>query len=217
MSKRKLVIFPFNGNGIEALDCLTVDDFEFVGFVDDDHSKKSSQFKIFSREVFKELEDLYVLAVPGSPQSFQSRKEIISSLPFKDPKRFVTIIHPTASVGKNVQIGRNCLIMAGVVITSNACIGDHICVLPNSIIHHDVIIEDYTLIGSKVVIAGGTRVGENCYIGSGSNLMNGISVGDCSLIGMGSNVLRSVVENSKMAGNPAKNLNIEKKTDFLKI
>lgn len=214
MSRRKLVIFPFNGNGIEALDCLKATVFDFAGFVDDDPLKKSSQYKIFSREVFHELEDLYVLAVPGSPESFLMRKDIITSLPVKDPERFVSVIHPAVSLGKNVQVGRNCLIMAGVVITSNACIGDHVCILPNTIVHHDVVIGDYTLIGSKVVIAGGTTVGKNCYIGSGSNLMNGISIGDGSLIGMGSNVLRSTKEKSKMAGNPAKNLNILNKKEY---
>ncbi|PKV75514.1 NeuD/PglB/VioB family sugar acetyltransferase [Pontibacter ramchanderi] len=206
MPKKKLIIFPFNGNGIEALDCINFDDYELVGFVDDDQQKRADLYEIFTRDILQRYKELFVLAVPGSATSFQRRKEIIASLEL-DRSRYITAIHPKAAVGRNVKIGANCLVMAGAVITSNACIKDHVCILPNSVIHHDVVVEEYTLIGSNVVVAGGTLIGKNCYIGSGSNVMNGISIGDGALIGLGSNVLKSVTGNAKMAGNPARDLN----------
>ena len=206
MSKKKLVIFPFNGNGMEAVDCLGDSEFELLGFIDDDDSKRSNEYTIFSREILSEQKELYVLAVPGSPTSFTKRKSIIDNLKI-DEKRFVSIIHPAASIGKNVKMGYNCLVMAGVVITSNAIIKDHVCILPNSVIHHDTTINEYTLIGSNVVIAGGTTIGRNCYIGSGANIMNGITIGDFSLVGLGSNVIKSVGDNSKLVGNPARDIN----------
>jgi len=207
MSKKKLLIFPFNGNGIEALDCINFDDFELVGFVDDDLQKKSDQFDIYSREILLKYQEFFLLAVPGSAESFRKRKEIITSLGIKDIARYITAIHPNASIGRNVKIGVNCLIMAGVVITSNARINNHVCVLPNTVIHHDSVVNDYTLIGSNVVVAGGTTIGESCYIGSGTNIINGISIGDLSLIGLGSNILKNVTGNAKMVGNPARDLN----------
>ena len=210
MAKKKLLIFPFNGNGIEALDCISFDDFELIGFVDDDLQKKSDQYDIYTRDILKKYEEFYLLAVPGSAESFRKRKEIINSLGIKNVGRYITAIHPNASIGRNVEIGANCLIMAGVVITSNARIGDHVCILPNSIVHHDSVIGEYTLIGSKVVVAGGTFLGENCYVGSGSNIMNGLYIGNGSLIGMGSNVLSNVENNTVVAGNPARNLNIKR-------
>lgn len=206
MHRKKLVIFPFNGNGTEALDCINFDEFEFIGFVDDDVHKESKQYDIYNREILHQHRELHVLAVPGSPISFRKRKEIISSLGI-ERSRYITAIHPKASVGSGVQIGFNCLIMAGVVITSNAQIRNHVCILPNSVIHHDVLVEDYALIGSNVVVAGGTTIGKSCYIGSGTNIINGISIGDESLIGLGSNVLKSVGGKAKMAGNPARDLN----------
>ena len=205
MSKKKLVIFPFNGNGIEALDCIDLEEYEFIGFIDDTPHKKSTYYPLFSRDILQKYEELYVLAVPGSPSTFRSRREVILSL---NVDRFASIKHPNSSIGRNVTIGHNCLIMAGVVLTSNARIGSHVCILPNSVLHHDVTIGDYTLIGSNVAIAGGTTVGESCYVGSGSNIMNGISIGNNVLIGLGSNIIKSVVEGSKMVGNPAKNLNL---------
>ncbi|WP_162052633.1 acetyltransferase [Pontibacter pamirensis] len=206
MPKKKLLVFPFNGNGIEALDCISFDAYELVGFVDDDPLKKSDQYDIYTREILQKHKEIYVLAVPGSPTSFRRREEIISSLGINS-SRFITAIHPHACIGRNVQIGTNCLIMAGAVLTSNARIGNHVCVLPNSVIHHDAVVGDYTLIGSNVAVAGGTIIGSSCYIGSGTNIINGISIGDASLIGLGSNILKNVTGDSKMVGNPARNLN----------
>jgi sugar O-acyltransferase (sialic acid O-acetyltransferase NeuD family) len=205
MPKKKLLIFPFNGNGIEALDCVN-DEFDFLGFIDDDREKRSDDYKIYTREILNEYSDTYLLAVPGSPTSFLKRESLIGGLGIEE-KRFVTIVHYTASIGKNVKLGFNCLIMPGVVITSNAVIGDHVCVLPNSVIHHDAVVNDHTLIGSNVVIAGGTIIGRNCYIGSGTTIINGITVGEHSLIGMGSNIIKTVAAHSKMVGNPARDLN----------
>jgi sugar O-acyltransferase (sialic acid O-acetyltransferase NeuD family) len=206
MPLKKLVIFPFNGNGIEALDCISYEKYDFIGFIDDNAQKTSGQYPVFSRKLLEEYEELYILAVPGSAESFRKRKEVINSLEIP-PQRFITVIHPTASVGKNVKIGYNCLIMAGVVLTSNVVIKNHVCILPNTVIHHDTQINDHTIIGSNVVVAGQTTVGMNCYIGSGSNIINDIHIGDASLIGFGSNIIKSVSHNSKMVGNPARDLN----------
>ncbi|QMU27459.1 NeuD/PglB/VioB family sugar acetyltransferase [Adhaeribacter radiodurans] len=205
MPKKKLVIFPYNGNGLESLDCISFDDYDLVGFIDDDPQKKSEQYYIYSREILQQYQELFILAVPGSPATFHRRKEIISTLNV-DKSRYITAIHPRATIGKNVKIGDNCLIMAGVVLTSNARINNHVCILPNTVIHHDAVIDDYTIIGSNVVIAGGTIIGNSCYIGSGTNIINNISIGDASLIGLGSNIIKNVTTEAKMVGNPARNL-----------
>lgn len=204
--KKKLIIFPFNGNALEAYDCLG-DNFELVCFVDDEASKYGvyDGVPITSRKAIEEHPDALILAVPGSPTSYKRRKEFIDSLNIAQ-ERFATVIHPNASVSKLATIGRNTLIMAGVVITSNAKIGDHVCVLPNSVVHHDSRVENYSLVGSSVVIAGGTIVGQNCYIGSRSSLINGITVGEFALVGMGSNVVSSIESHSVIVGNPAKPL-----------
>lgn len=207
MAKIKLLVFPFNGNGLEALDCLS-DQFEFVGFVDDTPEKQGlNRFghQVYSRSIFDKLPDAKVLAVPGSPTSYKVRNDIISNLNLP-VDRYTTIIHPKASVSALANIGYNSLIMSGVVITSNATIGNNVCVLPNTVIHHDCVIGNFTLVGSNVSIAGNTVVGNNCYIGSGTKIINNVSIGDYTLIGLGSNVIKSIESNSKVVGNPAKSI-----------
>lgn len=202
---QQLLIFPYNGNGLEALDCIK-DQYEFIGFVDDTPEKQGLNdfgFHVFSRTAFREFPNAKVLAVPGSPGSFKIRSNIINELQIPE-SRYATVIHPNANISPFTKIGYNTLIMAGVVITSNAVIGKHVILLPNTVIHHDTEIGHFTLVGSNVVIAGNTKIGENCYIGSGCNIINGISIGRGSLIGLGSNVISSLPENVKAVGNPSK-------------
>ena len=200
-----LLIFPFNGNGLEAIDCLG-GTFRLLGFVDDTPDKQDDSgcgAAVFPRSALSQWPAAQVLAVPGSPVSFRSRRAVIESLGIA-PGRFARVIHPTARVSPLATLGHNVLIMAGVVVTSNAVIGDHVCVLPNTVIHHDVRIGAWSLIGSNVTVAGNTHVGENCYIGSGCSVMNGLEIGDGTLVGLGSNVIRNTAVGSRVAGNPAR-------------
>lgn len=202
-----LLIFPCNGNGVEALDCLAAT-HRCVGFVDDTFEKRAlgaHGHPVFGRSALTERSEALVLAVPGSSASYASRRRVIESLGLR-AERFARVVHPTARVSPLATVGRNVLVMAGVVITSNAVIGDHVLIMPNTVIHHDVTVGAWTLVGSNVTIAGGTAVGENCYIGSGSSIMNGLSLGDAVLVGLGSTVIRSVPAGRRVAGNPAREL-----------
>jgi sugar O-acyltransferase (sialic acid O-acetyltransferase NeuD family) len=203
----KLLIFPFNGNGLEAVDCIA-EQYDLIGFIDDTPEKQGKTrygFEVFGRIVLEKYKEAKVLAVSGSPHTYKNRSNIIAGLNLPLEK-FATVIHPKASVSSIAQIGKNVLLMAGAVVTSNAIIGNHVCVLPNSVIHHDTTIGDYTLIGSNVMIAGNVVVGENCYISSGSNIINGIEIGELTLVGLGSNVIRNISAHAVVAGNPAKNI-----------
>lgn len=202
--QKPLLIFPCNGNGVEALDCLG-DAYRCVGFVDDARELRGSRrfgYAVRTRDALSEEPDAAVLAVPGSPTSYRSRRSVIEGLAV-DEKRFARVVHPAASVSPLAEVGHNVLIMAGVVVTSDAVIGSHVCILPNTVIHHGVVVGDWSLVGSNVSVAGDVVVGENCYVGSGSRIMNGVRIGDGALVGLGSNVIRDVAPGTTVAGNPA--------------
>lgn len=204
-TSQPLLIFPCNGNAIEALDCLG-EAYRFVGFVDDTLEKQRDGMfghSVFSRTALDEQSSCRILAVPGSPTSFMSRKQVIESLGIST-HRYAQVIHPTAQISSNATIGYNVLAMAGVVLTSNAVIGNHVCLLPQAVVHHDSKVGDWSLIGTNVAIAGGVHVGENCFIGSGSNISNGVRIGEKTLIGLGSTVIRDIPANAVAAGNPAR-------------
>jgi sugar O-acyltransferase (sialic acid O-acetyltransferase NeuD family) len=204
---KPLLIFPCNGNGLEALDCLG-SSYECIGFIDDTPEKRGANLyghPVFSRAALGEFPDAEVLAVPGGPSSFRSRANVIDGLGI-DAARWATVIHPHARVSPLARVGRNVLIMAGVVVTSNAVIGDHVCILPNTVVHHDVVIGAWSLVGSNVTMAGSAVIGANCYIGSGSSVKNGLRIGDGALVGLATTVIRDVAAGVTVAGSPARTI-----------
>jgi sugar O-acyltransferase (sialic acid O-acetyltransferase NeuD family) len=205
---RPLLIFPYNGNGIEAVDCLDRT-YRLVDFVDDTPEKQGTgvggHYPVLSMAAFVEFPDSVVLAVPGSPATYRSHRAIIESLEVSED-RFACVIHPAARVSPMSVLGWNIILMAGVVVTSDAIIGRYICVLPNTVIHHDSVIGEWSLVGSNVTIAGDVRVGKNCYIGSGCSIMNGVRVGDGAFLGLGSTIIRDVPAGGKIVGNPGRQI-----------
>jgi sugar O-acyltransferase (sialic acid O-acetyltransferase NeuD family) len=205
MTSRPLLIFPCNGNGHEALDCLG-SEYRAIGFIDDSPEKLGSLcfgLTVFAREALERFPEALVLAVPGSPSSFRDRKHVVESLGLPN-SRLARVVHPLARISPLATIGVNVLVMAGVVITSNAVIGDHVCLLPNTVVHHDAAVGAWSLIGSNVTIAGQAIIGRNCYLGSGTSVMNGVKINDEVLVGLGSNVIRDVPASATVAGNPAR-------------
>lgn len=206
-ARPSLLIFPCNGNALEALDCLG-ESWRFLGFIDDTEAKQASGaygHRVMSRAALTEHADASVLAVPGGPASFRARRAVIDGLGIPR-ERFARVIHPTARISPLATLGVNVLIMAGVVITSNAVIGNHVCLLPNTVVHHDAVIGDCSLVGSNVSITGSVEVGENCYIGTGSSIKHGLKIGDGAQVGIGSNVIRDVSAQTCVVGNPAHRL-----------
>jgi len=201
----ELLIFPCNGNGIEALDCLGTA-FRLLGFIDDTPEKQQTRpfgHPVHTRSALQRWPQARVLALPGSPDSYRQRRSVIEGLGI-DASRWARVVHPAARISPLASIGRNVLLMAGVVVTSNAVIGDHVCVLPNTVVHHDARIGDWSLVGSNVTVAGHVRIGDNCYIGSGTSIKNGLHIGDGTLVGLGSTVIRNAPAGSRIAGNPAR-------------
>jgi sugar O-acyltransferase (sialic acid O-acetyltransferase NeuD family) len=203
---RDVLLFPCNGNAVEALDCLG-DDFRAIGFIDDDPGKVGAEvlgLPVRDRAAITDHPAAGIIAVPGSPTSFSRRAALISSL--EVPRdRFATIVHPSAVVSRHARLGVNVLIMAGTVVTATAVIGDHVVILPNSVIHHDSRIGAYSVLGSGVLIAGFVQIGANCYVASGSRIRDHVTIAPGTLIGLGSTVLRSIHEPGGVwAGDPAR-------------
>jgi len=210
----RLIIFPFGGNARESL--LTILDinkknkkWDVLGFIDDDSSswgKECCGVKVLGgQEVIKEFQDVKILAVPGNPNDYLKRQEIIDRLEI-DNNHFATIIHPSVTVSPDTILGYNTIIMSNVVVSCGVNIGNHCVVLPNSVIAHDCIVGDYCCIGSNVTISGNVALGSNCYVGSGASMRDNIKIGENTLIGLGSNVISNFASGVVVAGNPAKRM-----------
>ncbi|MES2800554.1 MAG: UDP-3-O-(3-hydroxymyristoyl)glucosamine N-acyltransferase [Bacteroidota bacterium] len=73
-------------------------------------------------------------------------------------------------------------------------------------IAHNVEIGENSLVIANSMIAGSVRIGKNCWIAPSASIKNGLTIGDNVVVGLASLVLKSVEENTTVAGVPAKTL-----------
>jgi len=117
---------------------------------------------------------------------------------------FLTVIHPNAVVGKNVRIGKGCILQAGVVVNSDSVIGDFCLLKTNSSLGHEGVLQKFSSIFSGVITGGNLSLGAFSEISLGSHIIENISIGKHSLICAGSLVLKNISNNKIVNGIPAK-------------
>jgi sugar O-acyltransferase (sialic acid O-acetyltransferase NeuD family) len=211
---RKVVILGTGGNAVDILD--TVRDLneapgraalECLGFLDDDPARAGTTLHgvpvLGPLSLARTLPEAWFVNGIGSPGNFWKKEAIIASAGVRH-ERFLTLVHPAASVSRMARLGPGTVVFQNATVTSNVIIGNHVVILPNSVISHDDRIGDYTCVAGGVCISGGVTVGKTCYLGTRSCLNGNIKVGDYCLVGMGSVVLRDVPENSVVVGQPAR-------------
>jgi sugar O-acyltransferase (sialic acid O-acetyltransferase NeuD family) len=120
--------------------------------------------------------------------------------------RMISLIHPSAIVGEGVTLGKGICIGPGVVIAPFVKVNDYVVINRSVSIGHHTIVENFVTINPAVSIAGVCTIGENAYIGIGAIIVDQIQIGANSIVGAGSLVLKSVTNNTKVIGSPAKEL-----------
>jgi sugar O-acyltransferase (sialic acid O-acetyltransferase NeuD family) len=116
---------------------------------------------------------------------------------------FVTAIHPSAVIGKNVTINKGTVVMANVVINSNSNIGRYCIINTRSSVDHDCMINDFATIAPGATLAGNVQVGEHSVISLGANVIHNIKIGEHTVIGAGATVLRNIAPFTVAYGTPA--------------
>lgn len=114
-----------------------------------------------------------------------------------------TLIHPSATMGADVQIEAGSVISSHVSITTNVRIGRHVHVNLNSTVGHDTVIKDFVTINPLVSVSGGVTLGERTLLGTHSCILQGIVIGEGSTVGAGAVVIRNVEAQVTVIGVPA--------------
>jgi sugar O-acyltransferase (sialic acid O-acetyltransferase NeuD family) len=114
------------------------------------------------------------------------------------------LVHPSAYISPDAEVGEGAVIGPGVFIGSLARIGKDFYAAKGAAIGHDAIIRNHTRVGVGAFIGGHTVIGENAFIGSGAMLKDRICIGDYSVVAIGSAVFCDVADYTTVMGNPAR-------------
>lgn len=179
--------------------------YSILGFIDKKkNNKKINGYKILGDDFFlkknKNICKNIVIAIADIKLRFKIFQKL-SELNF----RFPNIIDPSAFIDKNVSLNKGITICMNSVILNRTMI-DTLSIIGTSVnILHDVKIGKNCVIGGGSVIGANIECKNNVFIGVGSVFPSSkIIIGNNSFVSSGSVVLRSIKNNSKVIGNPAR-------------
>lgn len=120
--------------------------------------------------------------------------------------KLVTVVHPTATIGKDVEIGDGTVVLAGAVINSASRVGRCCIVNTRASLDHDGMMGDYSSLAPGCVTGGNCKLGDYAAIGIGSTVTHGVTVGEHTVVGAGSTVVKNLGAYFVAYGTPAKQI-----------
>ncbi len=214
---KDIAIFGVGGFGREVLalikDINKVEPtWNIVGFFDDGY-EKGEMFNGFPN--LGKVEDLNEWKTPlsltlaiGSPII---KKKVLDRItnPLID---YPTLIHPSVWIGDKefVEIGKGCILCAGVMVTTNALIKNFVILNLQCTVGHDTIINDYAAFMPAVNISGEVTIGEGVYVGTGAKIINQLEIGEYTIIGAGAVVAKTIPAHCTAVGVPAQPIKYHK-------
>jgi UDP-3-O-[3-hydroxymyristoyl] glucosamine N-acyltransferase len=150
---------------IKTLESATQNDVSFLnsGQYVDKFSNSKAGFCFIDEKNINKVPSTMIGLISKNP--YFSYAQIVSEFYQQKKPNFASknLIHPSAKIGKNVEIASN------VFVGENVEIGDNSIIGPNSSILDGVIIGSNCIINSNVVITC-TIIGDNCQIFSGAKI-----------------------------------------------
>lgn len=118
----------------------------------------------------------------------------------------VSVVHPSAIIGREAVVEDGAFVAAGVVVNSGARIGANAILNTGCTVDHDCRIGAHAHIGPSASLCGSVSVGEGALMGVGSCAIPGANIGDWAVVGAGAAVVRDVPADSVWAGVPARDI-----------
>jgi sugar O-acyltransferase (sialic acid O-acetyltransferase NeuD family) len=103
-----------------------------------------------------------------------------------------SFISPHSYVGRNVQIGDNCVIMEENNIQSGCKIGNNTVLWSGSHIGHNATIGNHVFMASHIIVAGYCKIEDYVFLGGGVIFAENVTVGNNTLIGAGCYLARDI-------------------------
>lgn len=128
--------------------------------------------------------------------------------------RFPTLIHSSAVVGLNAEIGVGTVVMPQVSIGPNCSIKEFCILNTSSSIDHDCELAAFSSIAPRVVTGGNVKIGRGTAVSIGATVKHGTVIGDDVVIGANSYVNKRVEDCVVAYGTPCKFVRNRKKGDF---
>ncbi len=117
-----------------------------------------------------------------------------------------SVVHPAATIAREVEIGDGTVVMAGCVINSGTRVGRNVIINTGATIDHDCELGDGVHVAPGSHLCGHVSVGAGTLIGAGTTIIPGVRVGSGAVVGAGSTVLTDLPDGARAGGSPCRPL-----------
>ncbi len=204
-----LVIWGASGHARVVADIVRLTgNFNIIGFLDSvNPGRKGTDFcgaPILGGQ--EQLEHLrsnnikHLILGVGDCQARLALAAVVDQFGFE----LATVMHPGATVARDVMVGPGTVIMAGSVVNPGSTIEENVIVNTSSSVDHDCLVENGAHIGPGAHIGGGVTIGRGTWVGIGAVIKNKIRIGRGAIIGAGAVVLKDIPDGVIAFGVPAK-------------
>jgi sugar O-acyltransferase (sialic acid O-acetyltransferase NeuD family) len=201
---KKLLIIGASGHGKVVADiAMKMNRWQHIAFLDDDETIKSSMgLEVIGKtdDGFQYIPNYDIFTAIGNNNN--TRETIHNRLKVAGAS-IPILIHPQATISKEVEIGTGTVIMAGVVINCCTTIGEGCIINTAATIDHDNTIENFVHISPGVHTGGTVRIGQGTWLGIGSIVVNNLNITNNCIIGAGAVVINDITEPGTYIGIPA--------------
>lgn len=121
----------------------------------------------------------------------------------------VTVVHPTAWIADNAEIGVGCQILAGAIVGAEAKLGQCCIVNTRASVDHEDVLEDAAEVAPGATLCGIVHMGVASWVCAGATVLPRITIGADSIVGAGAVVNRDVPAGVTIVGVPARILNLD--------
>ena len=195
----KLIIIGASGHGRVVADIAKKCGYDEIVFLDNNPNLTTcAGYPVLGTDAMvSQLEgDLFIAVGNG-----QIRKKLMER---EDGRSFPVLIHPTAVIADDVEIGCGSVVMAGVVINPGVKIGKGAIINTCSSVDHDCKVANFAHVSVGAHGAGTVTIGENTWIGAGATVSNNVNICGGCMIGAGAVVIKDINESGTYVGVPAR-------------
>lgn len=204
----KVFLYGASGHARVVIDIIEKSaDCEIAFMVDDNPNLKGEDF--FGYPVVGGMSELLLLSEKlsgiiciGDNAIRMKIADLLSSSGFD----FKTVVHPSAQIGRGVQLGTGTVVMAGAVINPAVVVGDHCIVNTGATVDHDCRLGNGVHIAPGATLCGTVECGELCFICAGSTIIPNLVIGAKVTVAAGATVIADIPNQCLALGTPARTL-----------
>jgi sugar O-acyltransferase (sialic acid O-acetyltransferase NeuD family) len=115
-----------------------------------------------------------------------------------------TVVHPTALLGPNSELGDGSYVGAGAIVTVNVRAGRFVTINMHGQVAHDAALGRLATLHPGARVAGGVAIGEGVELGTNAVVLPGVTIGAHAVLGAGAIAIAPLAGGRTYVGVPAR-------------